>query len=117
MYVVYGPYVRAQVPSGTWSGKGVSFSATDRAEIERQLLHRSVQRFRGGLVFEAHRLCVPLNSRRESNKEQEEERERECVCASTADACDRTTVPAFKLRVKKSGFDAAGPLQATPSSG
>jgi len=37
-----------------------------------QLLHRNVQRFRGGLVFEAHRLCVSLNSRLESNKEEEE---------------------------------------------
>ena len=31
---------------------------------------RNVQRFRGGLVFKAHRLCVSLNSRRESNKEE-----------------------------------------------
>jgi len=35
------------------------------------LLHRNVQRFRGGLVFKAHRLCVSLNSRLESNKEEE----------------------------------------------
>jgi len=40
-----------------------------------QLLHRNVQRFRGGLVFKAHRLCVSLNSRLESNKEEEEEEE------------------------------------------
>ena len=33
---------------------------------------RNVQRFRGGLVFKAHRLCVALNSRLESNKEEEE---------------------------------------------
>ena len=32
-----------------------------------------MQRFRGGLVFKAHRLCVSLNSRIESNKEEEEE--------------------------------------------
>ena len=38
----------------------------------RQLLHRNVQRFRGGLVFKAHRLCVSLNSRLESNKEEED---------------------------------------------
>ena len=31
-----------------------------------------MQRFRGGLVFKAHRLCVALNSRLESNKEEEE---------------------------------------------
>ena len=29
-----------------------------------------MQRFRGGLVFKAHRLCVSLNSRLESSKEE-----------------------------------------------
>jgi len=33
--------------------------------------HRNVRRFRGGLAFKAHRLCVSLNSRLESNKEEE----------------------------------------------
>ena len=33
---------------------------------------RNVQRFRGGLVFKAHRLCGSLNSRLESNKEEKE---------------------------------------------
>ena len=33
-----------------------------------------MQRFRGGLVFEAHRLCVSLNSRLEGNKEETEEK-------------------------------------------
>ena len=37
------------------------------------LLHRNVQRFRGGLVFKAHRL-LSLNSRLESNNEEEEAR-------------------------------------------
>ena len=37
------------------------------------VLHINVQRFRGGLVFKAHRLCVSLNSRLESNKEEEGE--------------------------------------------
>ena len=36
-----------------------------------QLLHRNVQRFRGGLVFQAHRRCVSLNSRLERHKEEE----------------------------------------------
>ena len=31
-----------------------------------------MQRCRGGLVFEAHRLCVALNSRLESNTERED---------------------------------------------
>ena len=35
-----------------------------------QLLHRNVQRFRGRLVFKTHRLCVSLNSRLESNKDE-----------------------------------------------
>jgi len=39
-------------------------------------LHK-VQRFRGGLVAKAHRLCVSLNSGLESNKEEEEEEEEE----------------------------------------
>ena len=30
-----------------------------------------MQRFRGGLVFKAHRLCVRLNSRLEGNNEEE----------------------------------------------
>ena len=33
------------------------------------VLHRNVQRFRGGLVFKAHTLCVSPNSRLEGNKE------------------------------------------------
>ena len=33
----------------------------------------NVKRFRGGLVFKAHRLCVSLDSRLESKKEQEED--------------------------------------------
>ena len=40
--------------------------------LDEQLLHRNVKRFRGGLVFKAHRLCVSLNSRLESNKEEED---------------------------------------------
>ena len=32
-----------------------------------------MQRFRGGLVFEARRLCISLNSRLESVTEEEEE--------------------------------------------
>ena len=40
-------------------------------KVHEQLLHRNVQRFRGGLAFKAHRLCVSSNSRLESNKEEE----------------------------------------------
>jgi len=35
-------------------------------------VHRNVQRFRSGLVFKSHRLCVSLNSRLESNEEERE---------------------------------------------
>ena len=35
-----------------------------------------VQRFRGGLAFKAHSLCVSLNSRLESTKEEEKIRRR-----------------------------------------
>ena len=42
--------------------------------VDGQLLHINVQRFRGGLVFKAHRHCASLNSRLESNKEEEKGR-------------------------------------------
>ena len=35
------------------------------------LVGRNVQRFRGGLAFKAHRLCVSLNSRLENNKKKQ----------------------------------------------
>jgi len=38
-----------------------------RAWVHLQVLHRNVQRFRGRLVFKAHRRCVSLNSRLERN--------------------------------------------------
>ena len=41
--------------------------------VRKQACPRNVQRFRGGLVFQAHRLCVSLNSRLDSNTEKEEE--------------------------------------------
>ena len=53
------------LPSARWVG--------NRCFL-RQLLRRNVKRFRGGLVFQAHRLCVSLNSRLGSNKEEEENR-------------------------------------------
>ena len=46
----------------------------------KDVLHRNVQRFRGGLVFKAHRLFVSLNSRLESNKEEEEEIQCSSLC-------------------------------------
>ena len=54
--------------------KHQAFGDVDRFPVwwAGQLLHRNVQSFRGGLVFKAHRRCVSLNSRLESNKEEEE---------------------------------------------
>ena len=40
--------------------------------MEEQPFHRNLLRFRGGLVFKAHGLCVSLNSRLESNEEEED---------------------------------------------
>ena len=40
----------------------------------RQPLHRNVQRFRGGLVCKARRLCASLNSRPESDEEEQDGR-------------------------------------------
>jgi len=49
----------------------------DRQQVTRRRrmrrTHRNVQRFRGGLVFKAHRLCVSLNSRRESNNQKKKD--------------------------------------------
>jgi len=53
-------------------GWSLGFRVKDSRVWVWQLLHRNVQRFRGGLVFKAHRLCVSLNSRLESNKEGKE---------------------------------------------
>ena len=41
---------------------------------DNYILRRNVKRFRGGLEFEAHRLCVSLNARLESNTEEKEEK-------------------------------------------
>jgi len=46
-----------------------------------------VQRVRGGLVFKAYRLCVSLNSRLESNKEEEEHTEEKDP--TSAETCQR----------------------------
>ena len=46
-------------------------AASQPLPIEEGLLHKKVKRFRGGLVFKAHRRFVSLNSRLESNKEEE----------------------------------------------
>jgi len=52
------------------SERNVSLCRT-KFSIREQLIHRNVLRCRSGLVFKAHRLCVSLNSRLDSNKEEE----------------------------------------------
>ena len=46
-------------------------SSLEWAPIQEQLPRRNVKRFRGGLVFKAHRLCVSLNFRPESTKKEQ----------------------------------------------
>ena len=55
-------------------GGNCSTDTGRRRVLEPFSLLRNVQRFRGGLVFKARRLCVSLNSRLESNKEEEDRR-------------------------------------------
>ena len=43
-----------------------------KVSIQEQLLQRDVRRFRGGLLFKALKLCVSINTRLESNKEEKE---------------------------------------------
>ena len=52
-------------------GVVVHLSAWRLLILQGMALHRNVQRFRGGLVFKAHRLCVSLNARLEGNTEEE----------------------------------------------
>ena len=47
-------------------------SAKLSIQEQAQELYRNVQRFRGRLIFKAHIICVSLNSRIASNKEEEE---------------------------------------------
>jgi len=57
------------------AGHAVLYAAAQAVSLARQhtqVLRRNVKRFRGGLVFKAHRIFVSLNSRLESNKEKEE---------------------------------------------
>ena len=79
--------LKAQGPSRTCrvkkSSEGVRGSAQKKVWVRVYPMHKhessccvrggDVQRFRGGLIFKAHRLCVSLNSRLERNKEEEEE--------------------------------------------
>ena len=66
------------VESGTSQSKsGTSVNSSNSGEsrctgagVTSGRRSRNVQRFRGGLVFKAHRLCVSLNSRLESNTEE-----------------------------------------------
>ena len=59
---------------GVWGQQPRSGGRT-REPPPHGTLHRNVQRFRGELVFKAHRLCVSLNSRLDSDNEEEEEEE------------------------------------------
>ena len=58
--IVYEPHDHTRGPYTRGCGAG-----------EGSYLDRNVQRFRGGLVFKAHRLCASLNSRLESDQEED----------------------------------------------
>ena len=60
--------------------------------------HDVAQRFRGGLVVKAHRLCVSLNSRLESNEETKEKKE--SVAASGRGGNNVEGVKDSRLKVK-----------------
>ena len=71
-----------------------------------QLFHRDAQRFRGGLVFKAHRLCVSLNSRLQSNKEEEE---KDVTCTKvTMDDASRPPIHRQHQHSRDSGFGVQG---------
>jgi len=51
---------------------GFVFRVLGARPTQSEVTYLHVQRFRGGLVFKAQRLCVSFNSRLESNKEENE---------------------------------------------
>ena len=61
-------------------------------------LNKKLKRFRGGLVFQARRLCVPLNFRLESNKEEEGQADGgEASCGGKRGPAHTLTEPLTKL--------------------
>jgi len=102
---------------GLLKGSGIEVTCV---RIREQLLHKNVQRFRGGLVVKAHRLCVSLNSRLDSNNEEREEQGIGCrvwgtssiapgkspLSSSNTVCCSCIRVPRF--RVQGSGFRVQG---------
>ena len=60
-----------------------------RRPLLKKNLYRNVQRFRGGLVFKDHRLCVSLNSRLASNKEEEDAQAHAAGSCPTKRFCKR----------------------------
>ena len=71
-------HIRQSRPEhGTYTTvKALAFSSKSLQPLgskaaKQEVACRNVKRFRGGLVYKAHRLCVSLNSRLESNKEEE----------------------------------------------
>jgi len=72
----------------------------------------NVQRFRGGLVFKAHRLCVSLHSRLGSNKEEEgkplgvaTEMVSQRTYTTSQDISPRVNFPVRQNRVKTKKLD------------
>jgi len=65
-------------------------------------------RFRGGLVSKAHRLCILLNSRLESNKEEEEGSGVDETWAFSARRVPQMSIPLLSQRAKLCSGSEAG---------
>jgi len=82
--------------------------ASQRWTKKEQLLSRNVKQFRGGLVFEAHRLFASLNARLESNKEEEGPRKRETVVDRRVWVRHRDGIFAADMQLQKHRADGNG---------
>jgi len=65
-----GGVLRQEISDGVCIERFQSVVVWSLVEGRRGLIHRNVQRFRGGLVLKNHRLCVSLNSTLERNKKE-----------------------------------------------
>ena len=61
---------RIRPEAATWRVEGGGVMVKGGGWRVEQQLYRNVQRFLCGHVFKTHRLCVSLNSRLESNREE-----------------------------------------------
>ena len=68
-------YTYVYMSEGVWLGTDLQSPLVDELVPGQMRSNQRVQnRFRGGLAFKAHRICVSLSSRFESIKEEERNR-------------------------------------------